>query len=88
MCVFVHVAVVISIIYIKTLCFTTYSKIIKCAAPVITLPFAVCLKKDCVQIFPLFYLHPINNCYWSFNYAPVIAEMRLTCVIFLPGDAL
>jgi hypothetical protein len=41
-----------------------------------------------VQISPLFYLHPINNCYWSFNYAPVIVELWLTCVIFLPGDAL
>lgn len=56
--------------------------------------FALChlfLKgeiKGCVQVFPLFYLHPINNCYWSFNYAPVIAELWLTCVIFFPGDAL
>lgn len=75
-----------------TLCFMIWSKIIKSAIPVITLPFAISLKKGggegCVQIFPLFYLHPINNCYWSFNYAPVIAELWLTCVIFLPGDAL
>lgn len=48
----------------------------------------VCGGEGGVQISPLFYLHPINNCYWSFNYAPVIVELWLTCVISLPGDAL